>query len=67
MTVVINSRELRKPEQTWDFKTLRLIAQRQIASLLRRMEVSKNHSLYREEIRKIIEHELAIKGDDPYD
>lgn len=60
MTLVIDSTNNWKPDRSYDFKTLRPIAQRQIASLLRRMEVTRNCSLYQEEIRKIIEYEQNL-------
>ena len=62
MTLVINSQSNWKTDRSCDFKALRPIAQRQISSLLRRMAVTKNHSLYQEEIRKIIIHEQELLG-----
>ncbi len=57
MTLVINNSDNWEPDQSYDFKALRPIAQRQIASLLRRMEVTKKCSLYQEEINKVIVYE----------
>jgi hypothetical protein len=67
MTLVIDSWNRWKSGQSYDFKTLRPIAQRQIMSLLRRMEVTKNCSLYQEEINKVIVYERNFNRGDSID
>ncbi len=54
MTISLQSEHHWKPYQGISFDSLRPIAQRQIQSLLRRMNFTRNPSLYKEEIEKII-------------
>jgi hypothetical protein len=67
MTLVIDSQNNWKPDQSYDFKSLRPIAQRQIASLLRRMEVTKKCFLYQKEINRVIAYEQNFDRGDSID
>ena len=57
MTISLQSKSHWKDDQSLTFESLRPIAQRQIKSLLRRMELTRNRLLYQEEIKRIISHE----------
>ncbi len=59
MTISLQSEHHWKPSQGISFESLRPIAQRQIKSLLRRMDSTRNSSLYKEEIEKIISYEQS--------
>jgi len=71
MTISLQSKSQWKDIQSLTFESLRPIAQRQINSLLRRMELTRNRLLYQEEIKRIISHEqnrvLSIQGGEAID
>jgi len=57
MTISLQSKSYRKDNQRLTFESLRPEAQRQIKSLLRRMESTRNRQFYMEEIKKVILYE----------
>ena len=54
MAASIRSENSWKNHQIFEFKALRPIAQRQLESLFRRMELTRDYSRYAEEIKKIL-------------
>lgn len=63
MTASLQPKVHWKGNQSLPIESLRPIAQRHIKSLLRRMELTRNHTLYQEEIQKIIVCEQNLVND----
>jgi hypothetical protein len=57
MTISLQSNSNWKDSQKLRFESLRPIAQKQIKSLIKRMELTHNRALYEDEIKKIISYE----------